>query len=268
VTLFQHTTPAPTAAEMGSAAAGLKVGAAINADLVGEDTQHAVAELLTGGTMTWFEEPYWEERYREATAVWSGQPNRQLVAEAADLPPGTALDAGSGEGGDALWLARRGWQVTAVDFATTALSRGARDAAATGVADRINWVHADLRTWMPPEGGFDLVSAQFLHMSLESRSAVFALLAAAVAPGGTLLVVGHDVSDLHTGAHRPHAPELFFTADELAASLDPAAWTIAAADTRRRTALDHEADHGTTVADAVLVARRRPAEVAHQRPGE
>jgi cyclopropane fatty-acyl-phospholipid synthase-like methyltransferase len=210
--------------------------------------------------MTWFEESSWEERYRETTAVWSGRPNGQLIAEAADLPPGTALDAGSGEGSDALWLARHGWQVTAVDFATTALSRGARDASAAGVADRVSWVHADLRTWVPPEGAFDLVSAQFLHLSSESRSAVFARLAAAVAPGGTLLVVGHDVSDLHTGAHRPHAPEVFFTADELAASLDPASWTVAAAHTLHRPALDHEADHGTTVADAVLVARRRPAE--------
>jgi cyclopropane fatty-acyl-phospholipid synthase-like methyltransferase len=210
--------------------------------------------------MTWFEESSWEERYRETTAVWSGQPNGQLIAEAADLPPGTALDAGSGEGGDALWLARHGWQVTAVDFATAALSRGARDASAAGVVDRISWLHADLRTWVPPEGAFDLVSAQFLHLSPESRSAVFARLAAAVAPGGTLLVVGHDASDLHSGAHRPHAPEVFFTAEELAASLDPASWTVAAAGTRRRPALDHEAEHGTTVADAVLVARRRPAE--------
>jgi ubiquinone/menaquinone biosynthesis C-methylase UbiE len=71
-----------------------------------------------------FDEAYWEERYRSATTVWSGEPNRQLVAEAADLPPGTALDAASGEGGDAVWLARRGWRVTAVDFAATALARG------------------------------------------------------------------------------------------------------------------------------------------------
>jgi cyclopropane fatty-acyl-phospholipid synthase-like methyltransferase len=209
--------------------------------------------------VTWFEESAWEGRYRETTAVWSGRPNGQLVAEAADLPPGTALDAGSGEGSDALWLARRGWRVTAVDFATTALARGARAASAAGVADRISWVHADLRTWAPPEGAFDLVSAQFLHLSTESRPAVFARLAAAVAPGGTLLVVGHDVSDLHTGAHRPHAPEVFFTADELAASLDPASWTVAAADTRHRPALDHEAGHGVTVADVVLVALRQRA---------
>jgi cyclopropane fatty-acyl-phospholipid synthase-like methyltransferase len=203
-----------------------------------------------------FDEAYWEERYRTATAVWSGEPNRQLVAETAELPPGKALDAGSGEGGDAVWLAGRGWRVTAVDFARTALDRGARAAAAAGLADRIDWMHADLRTWTPPEQ-YDLVSAQFFHLSPPERGDVFANLAAAVAPGGRLLLVGHDVSDLASGAHRPHAPERFFTAAEVAASLDPAAWEVVTAATRRRPALDHEAEqHGVTVADTVLVARR------------
>jgi cyclopropane fatty-acyl-phospholipid synthase-like methyltransferase len=203
-----------------------------------------------------FDEAYWEDRYRASTSVWTGQPNSQLVAEATGLTPGTALDVGSGEGGDALWLARRGWRVTAVDFATTALERGARAAAAAGLADRIEWVHADLLSWTPPER-YDLVSAQFFHLAPPERTAVFGTLAGAVAPGGTLLVVGHDVSDLESGAHRPHAPERFFTAGEVAAGLDPAEWEVMAAETRSRPALSHEADHGVTVADAVLVARRR-----------
>jgi SAM-dependent methyltransferase len=204
-----------------------------------------------------FDETYWEERYQTSAAVWSGEPNCQLVAEAADLPPGTALDAASGEGADAIWLARRGWRVTAVDFAATALERGSRAAAAAGVGDRIDWVHADLCAWTPPER-YDLVSAQFFHLAPPERHEVFATLAAAVAPGGLLLLVGHDVSDLESGAHRPHAPERFFTAAEVAAGLDPAGWEVVAAETRRRPALDHEAEHGVTVADTVLVARRRP----------
>ena len=87
-----------------------------------------------------FDEQSWEERYRSRTAVWSGQPNPQLVAEAAGLDAGTALDVGSGEGADTIWLASRGWQVTAVDFATTALQRGAAHAEALGaeVAGRID----------------------------------------------------------------------------------------------------------------------------------
>jgi SAM-dependent methyltransferase len=202
-----------------------------------------------------FNEAYWEERYRSAATVWSGEPNRQLVAEAGDLPPGTALDAGSGEGADAVWLARRGWWVTAVDFAVTALERGARAAANAGVGDRIEWVRADLRSWTPPVR-YDLVSAQFFHLAPPERDVVFATLADAVAPGGRLLLVGHDVSDLESGAHRPHAPERFFSATEVATSLDPGAWDVVTAATRRRPALDHEAEHGVTVADTVLVARR------------
>jgi SAM-dependent methyltransferase len=206
--------------------------------------------------VTWFEQSPWEERYGGPTAVWSGRPNHWLVAEAGGLRPGTALDAGSGEGGDALWLASRGWQVTAVDFAATALERGARAAAAAGLAARIDWVHADLTSWTPPER-YDLVSAQFFHLPPPERTAVFGTLAAAVAPGGTLLLVGHDVSDLESEAHRPHAPERFFTAAEVATSLDPAEWEVVTAATRRRPALDHEAEHhGVTVADTVLVARR------------
>ena len=124
------------------------------------------------------------------------------------------------------------------------------------MADRIDWVHADLRSWTPPEQ-YDLVSAQFFHLSPPERGVVFASLAAAVAPGGRLLLVGHDVTDLASGAHRPHAPERFFTAAEVAASLDPAEWEVVTAATRRRPALDHEAEHhGVTVADTVLVARR------------
>jgi ubiquinone/menaquinone biosynthesis C-methylase UbiE len=92
----------------------------------------------------------YDELYRSAPTLWSGRPNRQLVVEASELPPGRALDAGSGEGGDALWLAERGWQITAVDFSTVALERAAAAAASRGLADRIEWVHARRRaasTW-------------------------------------------------------------------------------------------------------------------------
>jgi SAM-dependent methyltransferase len=203
--------------------------------------------------VTWFEESTWEERYQGTTAVWSGRPNRWLVAEATDLRPGTALDAGSGEGGDSLWLAGRGWQVTAVDFAGTALERGAEAARAAGLADRVSWVRADLRTWTPP-GSYDLVSVQFLHPAPEARAAVLGRLAGAVAPGGTLLVVGHDVADMDGGRH---VSGTYPGAAELAAELDPAGWEIAAADRRQRPATGHEAEHGTVLSDAVLVARRR-----------
>ncbi|HLM03743.1 MAG TPA: methyltransferase domain-containing protein [Blastococcus sp.] len=205
--------------------------------------------------MTVYDQESFEERYRATDALWSGRPNAQLVAEAADLPPGTALDVGCGEGADAIWLAERGWEVLGVDFATTALARAAAHAASAGVGERVRWVHADVTTWTPDEG-FDLVSAQFLHLPPGPRRTVFARLAAAVRPAGTLLVVGHDFSDVAAGAHRPPEPERFFTADEVAAGLDPAHWEVLVAEARPRPAAEHEG-HDITVHDAVLRARRR-----------
>jgi SAM-dependent methyltransferase len=204
-----------------------------------------------------FDEQSFEEMYRATDALWSGRPNAQLVAEAAGLSPGTALDVGCGEGADAIWLAGRGWQVTAVDFAATALDRGAAQAATRGdeVAGRIRWVQADVTQWEPGER-FDLVSAQFMHLPPEERRELFAQLAAAVRPGGTLLVVGHDFSDIAAGAHRPPEPERFFTAQEVAASLDADAWEVLVAEARPRPAAVHEG-HDITVHDAVLRARRR-----------
>ena len=237
-----------------SAAAGLNAAAAINADLIAEDTRDAVAAFRQGIR---FDEESWEERYRARPAVWSGRPNAQLVAEASDLTPGSVLDVGCGEGGDALWLAARGWQVTAVDFATAALERGARHADVLGqdVAGRIRWLHADVTEWAPDDR-FDLVSAQFMHLPAEPRRALFARLAAAVAPGGTLLVVGHHHSDLETSAHRFHVPDMFFTAEEIAESLDGDRWDVLVTEARPRSAAEHEGA-GITVRDAVLRARRR-----------
>ncbi|MFC7448225.1 class I SAM-dependent methyltransferase [Rhodococcus daqingensis] len=208
--------------------------------------------------MSMFDERAWEERYRSRAGVWSGRPNPHLVAEAAALAPGTALDVGAGEGADAHWLAERGWRVTAVDFSTTALQRAAERGEALGadVAGRLIWVRADLTT-EPIEGRFDLVTAQFMHLPEPQRSVLYARLAAAVAPGGSLLIVGHHPSDLQTTVPRPPVPELFFTAEEVAGSLDPVEWDIVVADARARAATDPDGRE-VTIHDAVLRARRRP----------
>jgi thioredoxin reductase/SAM-dependent methyltransferase len=239
-----------------SAAAGLSTAAALNADLIAEDVRLAVEARRLAAAQQ-FDEESWEERYRAQPAVWSGRPNAQLVAEASALTPGSALDVGCGEGGDALWLAARGWQVTAVDFATAALERGAARAAALGpdVAARIRWVHADVTGWAP-ETSLDLVSAQFMQLPGQPRRELFARLAAAVAPGGTLLVVGHDPSDMDTSAHRSHVPDMFFSAEEVADALDGDEWDVLVAEARPRAAAEHEGA-GITVRDAVLRARRR-----------
>ncbi|WBB68770.1 bifunctional NAD(P)/FAD-dependent oxidoreductase/class I SAM-dependent methyltransferase [Micromonospora sp. WMMD812] len=244
---------------LSSAAAGLAAGASINADLVAEDTREAVHDYRHRRA-TLFTEAAWEERYQSRPAVWSGRPNAQLVTEAAGLAPGRALDVGSGEGADAVWLAERGWRVTAVDISTTALERAAAhaDAAGAQVAERIEWTHADLREKPPTEGGYDLVSAHFMQLPGDERRALFARLADAVAPGGTLLIVGHHPRDLRSSAHRMHFPEMMYTAEEIAAELDPAGWEVRAAEARPRTAVNPDGQEHR-VHDAVLVAHRRPA---------
>jgi SAM-dependent methyltransferase len=201
-----------------------------------------------------FTAAYWDERYGTAERIWSGAPNTQLVAEIADAAPGTALDAGCGEGGDAHWLAGRGWRVTALDVSEVALRRAAAHAPA-GVADRIRWQQADFATWEPNGAVFDLVSAQFLHFPGELRARVYARLAAAVAPGGTLLIVCHEPSELHTGMGHDHPPDMFVTAEQLAADLDPAVWEVLVTDTRPRVAQVDGRE--VPISDAVLRARRR-----------
>lgn len=207
-------------------------------------------------TVVPFGETFWDERYRRPGHVWSGNPNPQLVAGVSGLQPGSALDAGSGEGADAIWLARQGWAVTAVEISSVALARAAAHAAGDPAARGIRWVHQDLTAWTPPAGAFDLVSAQFIHWPGPQRTAVYNRLAAAVAPGGTLLIVGHHPSDLATGARRPRLPELLFTPDETAAALDPAAWEIVVCEARPRPATD-PSGQAITVRDSVLQARRR-----------
>ena len=134
---------------------------------------------------------FWEDHYHRRERVWSGRPNPVLVDVVGSLHPGTALDLGCGEGGDAIWLAQQGWRVTAVDVSTTALDRAAADAATAGVADRIDFRQYDLALTFPP-GAFDLVSAQYLHSPIEfPRARVLQEAASAVTPGGLLLIVDH-----------------------------------------------------------------------------
>ena len=167
--------------------------------------------------------------------VWSGRPNPQLVAEVTGLPPGRALDVGSGEGADAVWLAERGWQVTAVDISTTALERAAAHAEAAGAGRRPHRVDARGPARQAARRGRVRPGVVAVHAPAgEPRRELFARLAAAVAPGGTLLIVGHHPSDLRTTARRMHMPDMMFTAEEVAASLDPTKWEVLAAEARPR----------------------------------
>jgi len=166
-----------------------------------------------------FEPPAWDDRYSGEGTIWSGEPNVQLVAEAADLPPGTALDVGCGEGGDVIWLARRGWTVTGADFSAAGLARAARLAEEAGVAERTDWWQVDAREFDAVGRAYDLVSTQYLHPPDGGMLDVVGRLAEAVAPGGHLLVVGHapPPGSSHLGAHEPNARHraMFLAADLL-----------------------------------------------------
>lgn len=199
-----------------------------------------------------FDAAFWEERYRTHEGGEHSQLNPVLAAEAAELEPGIALDAGCGQGAGAIWLASRGWRVTAVDIAATALDRARERAEPAGadVTSRIEWVNADLTTWRPERDHFDLVCALYVHTA-ESQDEQVGRLAAAVAPGGTLLVVGHGPSDRDDDS----AMCARFSADEIAGTLDPGMWDVSVAETRDRMATGHKGDR-ITLRDAVVRARK------------
>ncbi len=177
-----------------------------------------------------------------------------MIAEVTDLPAGTALDAGCGHGADAVWLARQGWEVTAVDVSPTAVSNAKEFAAQQepASASRITWVVADLTVWEPPQQ-YDLVVSQYVHPDLPFSQFV-ARLARAVACGGTLLVVGHDHADSHSAAHAPRKASIGL--DAVTGSLTSELWEMHVAESRTR-----HVGHGSTqmsIHDFVVKAHRKP----------
>ncbi len=166
------------------------------------------------------------------------------------MQPRCALDAGCGHGSEALWLAARGWYVTGVDFSTTALAHARSTAETVGVdvSERIDWVEGDLSTWTPQPEHFDLVFSLYVHVA-GSLEAMVQRLAAGVAPGGTLFMVGHRPIDPTTGAETAAAGQLQVSVDTAAAALDANRWEILVAEDRPRPLA------GTGV-DAVVCARR------------
>ncbi|MEV7783297.1 class I SAM-dependent methyltransferase [Kitasatospora sp. NPDC088351] len=163
----------------------------------------------------------WDDRYAASELVWGAEPNRWVVRELTGHTPGRALDVAAGEGRNSIWLARQGWQVTGLDYSAVAVERAERLTAALPdeVADRLTWRHGDARTFELPADGYDLVLVAYLHLPAAERRAALRRAAAALAPGGTLLVVGHDTTNLTEGIGGPQDPRVLFTPDDVLADL-------------------------------------------------
>lgn len=199
----------------------------------------------------YFEPAGWEKRYAGAGNVWSGHPNTQLVAEVSGLEPRTALDVGCGEGGDVIWLAERGWAVTGADFSAAGLARAAANAEAAGVSEQVEWWQVDARELDAEGRVWDLVTTHFLHPPEGGMLAVVARLAAAVAPGGHLLVVGHGPSATH--GHQGDQRRALFRAVDLVPAL-PADLQPLVVEQRPRTVT--RGGETFEIEDSTLLARR------------
>ncbi|MCB2411988.1 FAD-dependent oxidoreductase [Demequina sp. TTPB684] len=233
-----------------SMSAGSMAGAAVNAFLAQQDADDAVASRDIAPA------DYWEERYAGGETMWSGRVNATLADVVATIPIGTALDLGCGEGGDVVWLASQGWRAHGIDISATAIVRAKTAAAAAGEG-RATFEAADLSEWTPSEE-YDLVTASFLHSPVAlARASILKSAAAAVAPGGHLLVITHAAPP--PWADPSHsANHTFLTAAQEVESLglDPTKWTTVIAADRERQVSGPD-DRPATLLDGVVLMRRR-----------
>lgn len=217
-----------------------------------------------------FDKDYWEQHWRQtirgAPAAMEGNPpNPYLIRGTSSMTPGTALDAGCGAGAEAIWLASQGWQVTAADISPDALNRASRRATNSGVSQQVRWIEADLTVWSP-DTQFDLVTTHYAHPAM-AQLALYDRISTWVAPGGTLLIVGH----LHTqdstehkpehheqhGQHGQHPPaEASVTVADISAGLDDTLWEIVTAAEHLCT-LTGRGGQATQLRDVVVQATRR-----------
>lgn len=192
----------------------------------------------------------WDARYAERPLVWSAEPNRFVERELAALPPGRALDLACGEGRNALWLASLGWEVRGLDFSTVAIERGAQRAAEAGL-------EVDLRVGdvleLGEEAAWDLVLLSYLQLPPPGRRTVLGASVRALAPGGTLLLVAHDLRNLAEGVGGPQDASLLWSVEEVVAALGPAL-VVERAQVEERTVAD-----APRPALDTLVRARRPA---------
>lgn len=178
----------------------------------------------------------WDAKYADSELVWSAGPNQFVAAECADLSPGRALDLAAGEGRNAIWLAQRGWSATAVDFSQVALDKG-RSVAGDTVVD---WRCEDATAWSS-DPVYDLVVVAYLQLPEPERRAALRAGFASLAPGGTMLVVAHDSSNLSEGTGGPQDPTVLYTAQDVLADLDGLPLSVGRAE---RVGREVETGHG------------------------
>jgi SAM-dependent methyltransferase len=195
----------------------------------------------------------WDERYSGDELVWTSTPNQFLVAGVDGLPAGRAVDLACGEGRNSIWLAERGWQVTGVDFSPVGLAKAKRLADLRGV--EVTWVESAVENWTPPPDGFDLVAVLYLQLPQPSRSAALAVAASAVAPGGTLLVIAHDLDNLTRGYGGPPVPDVLYQVGDVTEAAVDAGLTVEQAEQAVRVV---DTDDGPREAIDAVVSATRP----------
>jgi SAM-dependent methyltransferase len=191
----------------------------------------------------------WDERYAESDLLWGAEPNRLFAAVVGEWEPGRALDLAAGEGRNAIWLARKGWDVTAVDFSPVAVERG--KAVARDLGTIVRFEVADLLDFEPQPAGFDLVSILYLHLESDHLRLVHERAALALAPGGRVVVIGHDVRNIEEGVGGPQEASVLLSPETVAGELHGC--EIERAETVRRTVAGEERD----ALDTIVVAQRQ-----------
>jgi SAM-dependent methyltransferase len=193
----------------------------------------------------------WDERYRASELVWSAGPNQFVEAELSGLPPGRALDLAAGEGRNAIWLARQGWRVTAVDFSQAGLDKGR----VLGGDLDVDWVCADATTWAgDPDGeGYDVCLVAYLQLAAAERRAAARNAYAAVRPGGTFLWIAHDSTNLTDGTGGPQDPSVLMTAEDVLGDLDGETFEVEQAGRVAREVGDGHGEEPSAVAWDCLV---------------
>jgi SAM-dependent methyltransferase len=174
----------------------------------------------------------WDLRYADSELVWSARPNQFVESELADLAPGRAVDVAAGEGRNALWLASRGWHVTAVDFSQVGLDKGRalQERHEGGAAWRIDWVRADVLHYEAGAGVHDLALLAYLQLPAGQRREAIRRAFDWLRDGGRLLVVAHDSTNISEGTGGPQYPEVLYTAEEVLADLDGERFEVLRAD--------------------------------------